>query len=262
MAIARDRTVTIRPLTAARVDDVKTVTRGTWGSACWDLFPRYSTAQQRQLGITVGGPATAEAKRRAALAKLARRRKNSAGLVAYRDGEPIGFISLGPRHDFSRIANSRATPPVDDVAAWVIPCITVRRGHRGQGVALAMIDAAVDYAGKRGAPAVEAHPRVGARRVHDDLAFFGTKAMFEKAGFTQVRGVLPGLPKGWAPRVTMRRSIRKRAAPAGRPGAAAAHPGARPPRSGNERRRPKRGRRRSGAARRTGSRGGRAEPAR
>jgi len=204
MATARDRKLTIRPLTAARVDDVKTVTRGTWGSTCWDLFPRYSAAQQRELGITGGGPGTAEAKRRAALAKLARRRKNSAGLVAYEDGEPIGFISLGPRHDFSRVERSRATPPVDDVPAWVIPCITVRRGHRGQGVAVAMIRAAVDYAGKRGAPAVEAHPRADGKRVHDDFAFFGTAALFQKAGFRKVRGVLPGLPKGWAPRVTMR----------------------------------------------------------
>ena len=206
-----DRKLTIQPLTAARVDDVKTVTRGTWGSSCWDLFPRYSAAQQRALGITGFGPGTAEERRRAALAKLARRRKNSAGLVAYRGGEPIGFISLGPRHDFSRVENSRATPPVDDVAAWVIPCITVRRGHRGQGLAVAMIRAAVDYAGRRGAPAVEAYPRADGKRVHDDFAFFGTRAMFAKAGFRQVRGVLPRLPKGWLPRVTMRRTIGKRA---------------------------------------------------
>ena len=211
MAKARDGQLEIRPLTAARVDDVKTVTRGTWGSACWDLFPRYTAAEKRELGITGGAPATAEAKRRTVLAKLARRRKNSAGLVAYRGGEPIGFVSLGPRYDFARIRNSKATPPVDEVAAWVIPCITVRRGHRGQGVAVAMIRAAVDYAGERGAPAVEAYPRADAKRVHDDFAFFGTKAMFVRAGFRQVRGVIPRLPKGWLPRVTMRRTIRKRA---------------------------------------------------
>ena len=216
MAAARDSKLTIRPLTAARVDDVKTVTRGTWGASCWDLFPRYSPAQQRELGITGGIPATNEEKRRAALANLARRRKNSAGLVAYQGGEPIGFVSLGPRYDFSRIENSRATPPVDDVAAWVIPCITVRRGHRGQGVAVAMIRAAVEYAGRRGAPAVEAYPRADRKRVHDDFAYFGTKAMFRKAGFRQVRGTLPDLPKSWTPRVTMRRVIRTRAAPGAR----------------------------------------------
>jgi GNAT superfamily N-acetyltransferase len=203
MATAQGGKLTIRPLTAARVDDVKAVTRGTWGATCWDLFPRYTAAQQRELGITGTGP-SGESKRRAALAKLARRRKNSAGLVAYEGREPIGWISLGPRYDFSRIASSRATPPVDAVDAWVIPCITVLRGHRGKGVAVAMIRAAVEYAGKRGAPAVEAYPRAAGKRVHDDFAFFGTEAMFRKAGFRKIRGVLPRLPKGWTPRVTMR----------------------------------------------------------
>jgi GNAT superfamily N-acetyltransferase len=203
MATASAGKLTIRPLTAARVDDVKTVMRGTWGSTCWDLFPRYTSAQQRDLGLTNQG-AKSEANRRAALAKLARRQKNSAGLVAYQESEPIGWISLGPRYDFSVIERSRATPPVDEVAAWVIPCITVLRGHRGQGVAIAMIRAAVDYAGKRGAPAVEAYPRAAGKRVHDDFAFFGTEAMFRKAGFRKIRGVMPRLPKNWTPRVTMR----------------------------------------------------------
>ena len=70
-----------------------------------------------------------------------------------------------------------------------------------------MIRAAVAYAAERGAPAVEAYPRADAKRVHEDFVFFGTDAMFRKAGFRQIRGVLSGLPKGWAPRVTMRRSI-------------------------------------------------------
>jgi GNAT superfamily N-acetyltransferase len=204
MATTRGSELKVRPLSAARVDDVKTVTRGTWGATCWDLFPRYSAKQQRDLGITVGGPGTSEARRREALAKLARRRKNSAGLVAYEGKEPVGFLSLGPRTDFSRIAHSKATPPVDDVEAWVIPCITVRRGFRGQGVAVAMLRAALEYAGDRGAAAVEGYPRVSAKRLHDDFAFIGTEAMFRKAGYRKVRGILPGLPKGWAPRVTMR----------------------------------------------------------
>ena len=260
MATARNSQLEIRPLTAARVDDVKTVMRGTWGSSCWDLFPRYTAAQQRDLGISGGAPGTAQAKRRAVLAKLARRRKNSAGLVAYRSAEPIGFVSLGPRHDYSVVENSKATPPVDGVAAWVIPCITVRSGHRGQGIAVSMIRAAVDYAGKRGAPAVEAYVRAGRKRVNDDFAFFGTRAMFEKAGFREVRGVLPGLRKGSVPRVTMRRTIRKRAAPVGRPVVAAARRLAPAPRGGTARPRRSLGSAGSGAARRTAARG--AAPAR
>ena len=199
-----EEALTVRPLTAARVDDVKTVTRGTWGAQCWDLHPRFTASQQREMGITLT-EGTVETKRRAVLAKLARRRRNSAGLVAYVGREPVGFVSLGPRVDFARVANSRATPAFEE-AAWVIPCITVRRGYRGRGVAVAMLRAAVDYAAKRGAPAVEAYPRTGTKRVHDDFAYIGTEAMFRKAGFRRARGVVKDLPKGWTPRVTMRAS--------------------------------------------------------
>ena len=199
MANARPGELAIRPLTAARVDDVKTVTAGTWGATCWDLFPRFTAKQERERGLTGKG----EAPRRAALARLARRRQ-APGLVAYRGGEPVGWIALGPRLDFARIDVSRATPRVDDIPVWVIPCLTVRRGHRGRGVAIAMIRAAAQYAAKHGAPAVEAYPRADSARLHDDFAFYGTAAMFRKAGFRQVRGTLAGLPKNWTPRVTMR----------------------------------------------------------
>jgi len=128
--------------------------------------------------------------------------------VAYVGKEPAGFVSLGPRVDFSRVAKSRATPPVDETDAWVIPCITVRRGYRGRGVAIAMIRAAVKHAAKFGADAVEAYPRAERTRVHDDFAYIGTEAMFRKAGFERIRGVLPDLPKGWTPRVTMRAQCR------------------------------------------------------
>ncbi len=208
MASARTGKLEIRPLTASRVEDVRTVTRGTWGAQCWDMFPRFTVAQERALGIAGKMTKENEARRRDILAKLVRRRRNSAGLVAYRDGEPIGWISVGPRVDFSRIDGSRATPPVDDVPAWVIPCITVRRGHRGRGVAVAMIRAAVAYAGEHGAPAIEAYPRASGTRVHDDFAFFGTEPMFRRAGFRRIRGVLPKLPRGWTPRVTMRARCR------------------------------------------------------
>jgi GNAT superfamily N-acetyltransferase len=94
---------------------------------------------------------------------------------------------------------------VDDVEVWVVPCITVRKQARGRGVALALIEAAVDHAARHGAPAVEAYARAGGGRVHDDFAYFGTEPLFRRAGFRVIRKPLPGMPKGWTPRVTMRR---------------------------------------------------------
>ncbi|MDQ6858415.1 MAG: hypothetical protein M3Z65_05405 [Chloroflexota bacterium] len=71
------------------------------------------------------------------------------------------------------------------------------------GASRGLIRAAVAYAGARGAPAVEAYPRADDKRVHDEWAFYGTEALFRKAGFKKVRGLLH-VAKGWTPRVTMR----------------------------------------------------------
>jgi len=198
---ARADKLTIRPLTRTRVDHLRQVVRGTWGAECWDLWPRYTARQQRELGLTAGSGVSD--RRRAALALLARRRR-APGLLAYRGRGPVGWIAIGPRLDFSRIDASRATPPLDTVPAWVIPCITVRRDSRGEGIAVALIRAAVEYAAARGAPAVEAYPRAGDGRVHDDFAFYGTVPMFRRAGFRVARRSIPGLPRNWTPRYTMR----------------------------------------------------------
>jgi GNAT superfamily N-acetyltransferase len=187
-----------KPLTPSRIDDFAHVLRSSGsGASCWDLWPRLSGPEQRAEGLDGSSE-----KRRAKLGALAKRR-HAPGLLAYRGREPVGWISVGPRLDYHRLANSKATPPVDEERVWVIPCITVRKEARGQGVATALIRAAVAYAMERGAPAVEAYPRSDAKRVHDEWAFYGTEALFKKAGFKKVRGVLT-VPQGWTPRVTMR----------------------------------------------------------
>jgi GNAT superfamily N-acetyltransferase len=167
------------------------------GSGCWDLWPRFTGLEQRGEGLDRSSDA-----RREKLITLARGRR-APGLLAYRGTEPVGWVSIGPRSVYHRVAGSRATPPVDALPVWVIPCLTVRKEARGQGVAVALIRAAVAYAATHGAPAVEAYPRADGQRVHDEWAFYGTAALFRKAGFKKVRGLLP-VPKGWTPRVTMR----------------------------------------------------------
>ena len=196
-------TLEIRPLAPSRVADVRTVLASTFGSQCWDLFFRFTHEQGRAAGIAGKTPAHV-ARRKEILAKLARRRRGSAGLVAYADGEPVGYISLGPRSDFPGVERSRSMSAVDDVPVWVIPCITVRKGYRGKGVAIAMIRATVAYAATKGAAAVEGYAHLDGKRVHDSSAHMGTESMFRRAGFKRIRGVVPGLPRYYTPRVTMR----------------------------------------------------------
>jgi GNAT superfamily N-acetyltransferase len=129
------------------------------------------------------------------------------GLLAYRDNEPVGFVSVGPRTAYPRVDKSKTSPPVDDVPVWAVPCFYVHRKHRGLGISTALLRAAVEYAATQGAPAVEGYPRADdAPRVSAESAFFGTEAMFRRAGYRKVRGVRADLPRGWAPRVTMRAS--------------------------------------------------------
>ena len=131
------------------------------------------------------------------------------GLMAFEGDQPVGWIAIAPRDELTRVARSRATPPVDGEPVWVIPCVTVRKAHRGRGIALALIEAAVTYAGRQGASAVEAYPRAGAERTGDDNAFFGTEAMFSRAGFSVIRGPLEGRPRNWLPRLAMRIATEK-----------------------------------------------------
>lgn len=191
----------IRPLTPKLMQDFGDVLRGSWGSGCWCMFPRLTAALEKDLP----GDGSMSQRRRRAMEALARRRR-APGLLAFQDGEAVGWIAVAPRLELARVDASRATPPYDDQAIWVIPCITVRPSARGGGIARALIGAAVDYAARHGAPAVEAYPRAGGERVKDDNAFYGTESLFAAAGFTVVRGPLPNLPRNWTPRVTMRRS--------------------------------------------------------
>ena len=195
----------IKPLTPELMDAMGAVLRGSWGSTCWCMYPRLTDALMRELP-PVDGPAGP--RRRAAMTELAGR-DTAPGLMAFEGDQPVGWIAIAPREELARIVRSRTTPPVDDEPVWVIPCITVRRAHRGRGIALALIEAAVTYAGQQGARAVEAYPRAGGERIGDDNAYFGTEIMFSRAGFSVIRGPLEGRPRNWLPRLAMRIATKK-----------------------------------------------------
>ncbi|MGW8483432.1 GNAT family N-acetyltransferase [Microbacterium sp. NPDC055903] len=107
------------------------------------------------------------------------------GVIAYLDGEPVGWAALHPRRDTS-FARNRLIPHVDDLDVWSLWCFRVRPGYRKRGVSHALIQGAVASARERGAPAVEGYPvdNVGAK-VNLTMAYVGTRALFEAAGFVK-----------------------------------------------------------------------------
>jgi GNAT superfamily N-acetyltransferase len=188
-----------RPLTPRLMDDLGEVLRGSWGTGCWCMHPRLTDAQLRELP----GSGGEKERRREAMTKLARRRR-APGLLAFEGDEVVGWVAVAPRTELVRIDRSRATPRVDAEDVWVIPCVTVHKSARGRGMTWKLIRAAASYAFEHGAPAVEAYPRAGTARTVDDNAWFGTEAMFRRAGFRVIRKPLADLPRNWVPRVTMR----------------------------------------------------------
>lgn len=128
------------------------------------------------------------------------------GVVTYRDGTPVGWCNIGARTDIPRLVRSTKIHAVDDVPVWSIICLVVRGGHRRQGVTRHLIEGAVAFAADHAAPAVEAYPvDPQERRMDLTMAFVGTRAMFERAGF-EVVGVTEATASK-LPRLTMRRTL-------------------------------------------------------
>jgi GNAT superfamily N-acetyltransferase len=109
------------------------------------------------------------------------------GLLAYLDGEPVGWCSLGRRDEFSRLNRSPKLKAVDDLPVWSIVCVYIDRRQRRSGVARALLDAAVEHARAAGARLVEGYPIDPAGgRVHTGSAWTGLLPMFSDAGFEEV----------------------------------------------------------------------------
>ena len=120
------------------------------------------------------------------------------GVVAYDDGEPVGWAAVHPRADTS-FARNRRIPHVDDQDAWSVWCLRVRPGHRGKGISHHLLAGAVAMARAYGAPVVEGYPvDNGGHKVDLTMAYVGTRKLFEAAGFTKAAdttSVLNGFPR-------------------------------------------------------------------
>lgn len=103
------------------------------------------------------------------------------GLLAYHNGEPVGWVSVAPREDFGQLMRSKHYGPIEDEAGvWSIVCFHVHPTARHKGVAKALLGAAVEHAIERGASAIEAYPH---ERRPD---YMGSAELFEAADFRLV----------------------------------------------------------------------------
>ena len=106
------------------------------------------------------------------------------GLLAYADGEPVGWCQLGPRDRLTKLTAQLRLEPDPD--AWAVTCFLVAPAWRGAGVARALLAAAAERAWQGGATRLEAFPKHGEHLAADDL-WNGPEALFRAAGFAVAR---------------------------------------------------------------------------
>jgi GNAT superfamily N-acetyltransferase len=122
------------------------------------------------------------------------RSKTTSGLVAYLDGEPVGWCAVEPRTAyFGLMRNFRVhwegrNEDKEDASVWAVTCFVVRAGYRRRGISRALARASVDFARERGARSLEGYPMLTAPG--EDITWgelhVGKRSIFEAAGFTEV----------------------------------------------------------------------------
>lgn len=167
----------VLPLTTQRWDDFVELANRPGASIlrhCWCMYYRKTGSRGE----------TADANKRAMRTLVIS--GTVPGLIAYRDGRPVGWISVGPRQDYPRLANSPIMKPVDDRPVWSIVCFFIDAHERGQGVSKTLLRGAIEYARSQGARLLEAYPVDKHERSNPLSLWFGAKSLYDRAGFTEV----------------------------------------------------------------------------
>lgn len=170
--------LTYQPLTPDRWEDFEAVfgPRGGTGG-CWCMYWRLRHSEY-------------EAQKGDANKQLMKGIIDSGhipGIIAYAGDQPVGWCSVAPRDEFTRLERSRILKPVDDQPVWSIVCFFIPRKHRRKGVMRQLLTLAVEYAQSQGAKIIEGYPVEPKKdKTPDVFAWTGFAEAFREAGFEEV----------------------------------------------------------------------------
>lgn len=160
--------LSFKPVTAATRADFESLFESPGGPKyCWCMAWRTTAEEARSLS----GP-----ERRPLMLRRIERGE-PVGLLGYAEGLPVAWVSIAPKETYNRLGGPEPAPGEH---VWSLACMYIPRTLRGQGLAHALIGAAIDHARQQGATAVEAYP------VDPDspsYRFMGFVPAFEQAGF-------------------------------------------------------------------------------
>ena len=173
----KDQATDIHPATARRLPDLEKLfgPNGAY-SNCWCMWWRL-----RHRDFRVLQPAERKAELRGWVRSGA-----EPGLIAYREGIPVGWCAVAPRSAYAGLAASRSLKPVDSAAGvWSVTCYFVARDLRRTGLMTALLGAAESHAKRHGGLMLEGYP-VAAERLAGCAGYTGVVPAYERAGFRVV----------------------------------------------------------------------------
>jgi GNAT superfamily N-acetyltransferase len=189
----REPAISVVPANEASWEDLQTVF-GTRGQASRCQCQRYKLAPRESFASF---PAEERAHRLRQQTDCGHRGSGTtSGLVAYLDGEPVGWCAVEPRTAYEGLVRNNRVPWADraedktDDSVWAVTCLFTRVGFRKRGVSRALARAAVDFARERGARAIEGYPMTAKNVILEEL-HVGTEGVFAGAGFAEVSRPTP-----------------------------------------------------------------------
>ena len=189
--------VTVVPANQASWDDLQLVL-GTGGDPSRCQCQRYKM-QPRESWASVGAEELASRLREESDCGHPASDTTS-GLVAYLDGEPVGWCAVEPRNAYPRLLLRTRVPwegrteDKTDGSVWAVTCFVTRTGFRRRGISRALARAAVDFARERGARALEGYPMI--TKPGQDVTLpgelhVGSRNIFVAAGFAELSHPTP-----------------------------------------------------------------------
>jgi GNAT superfamily N-acetyltransferase len=203
--------ISVVPANEASCEELRAVF-GTSGEAARCQCQRFKTpATQWDREVAIG-----PVERRAGLLREQTRcgrpdSPTTSGLIAYLDGEPVGWCAVEPRTAYVRLQRkplvwAGRTEEKSDEGVWSVPCLITRAGYRRRSVTYALAHAAVEHARQGGARAVEGYPMITepGEEISWGELHVGNRTVFAAAGFAEVSHPTPR-------RVVMRIDFEERA---------------------------------------------------
>lgn len=169
-------------VTPAQLDDLESLfCCNKLAQKCWCMWHIISVKAFHEGGAE---------QNRALFSELVATEPGPVGIIAYRNGEPVGWCAAGPRERYARTLKTptyrtKISEPLKNV--WLVPCFLIRPDARGLGISKVLLEAVVQLAQDAGADAVEGFPFTAGKRRSGGTIHVGFESTFVQCGFETIR---------------------------------------------------------------------------